>query len=226
MTIIEITHSINLVVHISAGSVALLLGIVALLTRKGGTTHRKIGNTFLFLLTFVIITGLIGVFIFGRNTFLLIITLLSAYYGFSGYRILQLKSNNPKPIDIVAPVICLLALAYFLYYFKGIGMIWSPVIIYSTVGTLISIIGYDFIRYFIPAKKYQRMWMYEHIYKMIGAFTALLAAFTGTVFESYQPYSQIMPSVLGVLLQIGFIAYFYKKNNQLRNFPRQAEYAQ
>jgi hypothetical protein len=34
---------------------------------------------------------------------------------------------------------------------------------------------------------------------MIGAFTALLAAFTGTVFSAYQPYSQIIPSVFGIL---------------------------
>ena len=55
------------------------------------------------------------------------------------------------------------------------------------------------------------MWLYEHIFKMIGAFTALLSAFSGTVFENYQPYSQFLPSVFGTLLQIGFIVYYIKK---------------
>jgi hypothetical protein len=109
----------------------------------------------------------------------------------------------------------LFAVLFFLYYFKTIGMIWAPVIIYSTVGTLLSVIAYDFIRYLIPVSTYGNLWFYEHIYKMIGAFTALLAAFSGTVFPSYKPYSQVLPSVIGVLLQIGFIAFYYRKNRSL-----------
>ena len=74
------------------------------------------------------------------------------------------------------------------------------------------IIAYDFIRYLIPKESYQKIWLYELIYKMIGAFTALLSAFSGTVFENYQPYSQFLPSVFGTLLQIGFIIYYVRKN--------------
>ena len=46
---------------------------------------------------------------------------------------------------------------------------------------------------------------------MISAFTALLSAFSGTVFENYQPYSQFLPSVFGTLLQIGSITYYVRK---------------
>ena len=95
-------------------------------------------------------------------------------------------------------------------------MIWAPLIIYSTVGALISIITYDFLRYFISASRYKDIWLYEHIYKMIGAFTALLAAFSGTVFFDYQPYSQFLPSILGTLLAIGFMIFHYSKNKTAR----------
>ena len=95
-------------------------------------------------------------------------------------------------------------------------MYWSPVIIYSTVGALLAIISYDFIRYFIPSVKYGRLWMYEHIFKMIGAFTALLAAFSGTVFPNYKPYSQFLPSVFGTVLQVVFIVYTYRRNNRTK----------
>ena len=78
------------------------------------------------------------------------------------------------------------------------------------------IVAYDFIRYLIPKKTYRNMWLYEHIYKMIGAFTALLSAFSGTVFENYQPYSQFLPSVFGSLLQIGFIVYYVRKFKKSR----------
>jgi len=63
----------------------------------------------------------------------------------------------------------------------------------------------------IPVEKYNNLWFYEHIYKMVAAFTALLAAAEGTLFPDYTPYSQFLPSVFGTLLAIGFIIYFYKK---------------
>jgi hypothetical protein len=208
----SLLHKTNIIIHILAGSIALILGVIALIARKGGKSHRKSGDLFLLLLILVIGTGLVGVFIFGRNTFLLVITVLSGYFGFSGYRILQTKSNRPRLIDISVALAALLAVSYFLYYFKSIGMIWSPVVIYSTVGTLLLVITYDFLRYLIPSSSYKMLWLYEHIFKMIGAFTALLSAFSGTVFSNYQPYSQFLPSVFGTLLQIAFIIYYYRKN--------------
>ncbi|OJJ14832.1 hypothetical protein BKI52_40450 [marine bacterium AO1-C] len=208
----SLVHSANIVIHVIAGSLALLLGTFALITPKRKGAHTRNGQIFLWLLSFVIITGLIGVFGFGRNTFLLVITVLSGYFGFSGYRTLQTRSNQPKTLDIAVALLALITVSYFLYYFKSIGMIWSPVIIYSTVGTLFMVVGYDFLRYLIPSHRYKQLWLYEHIFKMIGAFSALLSAFSGTVFENYQPYSQFLPSVLGTLLQIRFIVYFATKS--------------
>ncbi|TWF40496.1 hypothetical protein FHW36_104178 [Chitinophaga polysaccharea] len=143
MVSLSVLHSANIITHVTAGSVALILGLVALLTRKGGILHRKSGRLFLLFLSVVIATGLIGVFVFGRNTFLLVITLLSGYLGYSGYRVLQAKSNQFNGSDVVVALVVLCADFYFLYYFKSIGMIWSPVIIYSTTGYLLFIITYD-----------------------------------------------------------------------------------
>jgi len=216
MDIFKLFHSTNIAVHVTAGTIALLLGIIALSSKKGRQIHIKSGKWFLGLLTIVIFTGLLGVFVFGRNTFLLVITLLSAYQGFSGYRALQTKNNKPKLIDILMAIITLLSAFYFMYYIKRIGFFWAPVVIYSTLGALFTVITYDFLRYLIPSSKYGKLWFYEHIYKMIGAFTALLAAFMGTVFASYQPYSQILPSAFGVVLQIGFLAYYFKNSNLIK----------
>jgi Ca2+/Na+ antiporter len=99
MTDYSFLHNSNITIHVIAGSIAILLGIIALLTKKGKKQRTKSGNYFLIFLITVVLTGLIGVFIFKRNTFLLIITVLSAYYGFSGYRTLKTKSNSPKLID-------------------------------------------------------------------------------------------------------------------------------
>jgi uncharacterized membrane protein len=206
-------HTANIVTHVAAGSLALLCGVVALLTPKGGRGHRRSGRIFLYLLAAVVMTGLVGVFIFKRNTFLLVITLLSAYLGYSGFRIVKQKNNRPHVVDIAAAIITLMAAMYFLYYLGRIGMMWSPVVIYSTVGYLILVIAYDLARYLIPARYYRNGWLYEHIVKMVSAFSGLLSAFSGTVFPQFQPYSQILPSVLGTAIYIGFMIYCYRSRS-------------
>src|SRR5882757_2160915 len=203
-------HLTNIIVHVTAGSIGLLLGIIALLTKKGGEKHKKAGRLFLMVLCVVVLTGLIGVFVFKRNTFLLVITMLSAYLGFSGYRVIQAKSNQPRALDMLVAMASLITVIYFIYYMKSIGMIWSPVIIYSTVGYLSFIIAYDFLRYLIPRDRYKNLWLYEHILKMVSAFSGILSAFCGTVFPQYQPYSQFLPSTLGTCIAIGFMIYCYR----------------
>lgn len=185
-------HYSNIIIHVTAGLIALIFGLII-------------------LLTIVVITGLLGVLIFGRNTFLLVLTVSSGYTGYSGFRVVRTKSNEPKSIDIFAALLGLISALYFLYYIKSIGMIWSPIIMYATVGFLFLVIAYDLLRYLIPVKIYNNLWFYEHIYKMIAAFTALLAAAVGTLFPDYKPYSQFLPSVFGTLLAIRVIVYFYKK---------------
>ncbi|MEQ6123028.1 hypothetical protein AAON49_02360 [Pseudotenacibaculum sp. MALMAid0570] len=204
-------HNINIVTHVISGTIGLLLGVVAIVSLKGGKLHVKSGRWFLWFLAVVCLTGILGIFVFERNSFLIVITLLSAYQGFSGYRVLQTKSNQFYWIDLIAALLTITSCFYFLYYFQSIGMIWSPIIIYSTVGWLSILILYDFLKYLIPKTKYKRIWLKEHIVKMIGAFSALFSAFAGTVFEAYQPHSQYLPSVIGNILIIYFLIIYSKK---------------
>lgn len=202
-------HNGNIIIHVIAGSIALLLGIIALVSKKGNSMHKKRGKLFLGFLTIVVVSVLIGVFVFKRNVFLFVIMALSAYLCFLGFRVLKHKTNTPFKLNIA--ILTLITVSYFLYYFKTIGMIWSSVIIYSTVGYLLFILSYDFLRYAVPAKRYKNLWVYGHILKMVCAFSALLSAFTGTVFENYQPYSQFLPSTFGLYLAIGVMIFYYRK---------------
>lgn len=211
----EVLHQANILVHIGSGTAALLTGIMTLIARKGGQFHRWLGKVFLWLLVIVIITGLLGVFVFGRNTFLLLITVLSGYMGFSGYRVLQTKSNRAKLLDVGIALLAVATVLYVLYYFRSMGMIWAPVVMYSSVGYLVFIVTWDFARYLIPAAAYTNasIWLYEHILKMVSAFSGLLSAFSGTVLSQYQPHSQYLPSLLCFLVAIGFMVSCYRKKS-------------
>jgi uncharacterized membrane protein len=225
MELISLLHKSNIIIHVSAGSVSLLIGLFILLMKKGGKVHRIAGRIFLWLLAVVILTGLFGVFVFRLNSFLLVITTLSGYMGFSGFRAVRNRSNVPKVLDIVVALLALASVLFFVWYFRSIGMIWSPVIIYSSVGYLILAVVYDLGRYFICESSYQRLWLQEHILKLVSAFSGLLSAFTGTVLPQFQPYSQFLPSVLGSFIAIGFMYNYWskskiKESDQLAHFDQ------
>lgn len=212
-------HQLNILIHIICGSIALLLGALALLSTKGSRLHNTSGRLFLVAIAIVILTGFIGVFFFGRNSFLLVITVLSGYVSFSGLRITRFKSNKPRALDMLVALLSVAVLAYFLYYFQQIGMYWAPIVIYSTAGAFAIVVIYDFTRYLIPRDLYKkkRFWLYEHIYKMTSAFSAILSAFTGTVLEEYQPHSQYLPSALSILIIFAFMIYVRVKG--LKRMP-------
>lgn len=212
MNEINLFHQVNIIFHVAAGTTALFLGISILILKKGTPRHKKLGRIFLGLMAIVICTGLLGVLAFGRNNFLLVLTLLSGYNAFSGYRIIKSRSNKPKILDIIIALVTLTSGLYFLYYIKSFGMIWDPVVIYSTLGALFLTIAYDLFRYLIPKATYGKLWLYEHIYKLTSSLTALFSAFVGTVLPNFQPFSQILPSAIGTVIAIGFIIYFYRRS--------------
>ena len=205
MEILSLLHKGNIIIHVFAGSFALLIGIYILFKAKRTRMHQISGKVFLLLLAIVVFTGLLGVFIFKRHSFLLVITVLSGYMGFSGFRAIRSRSNKPQMLDISMAFLAIASVLFFLWYFTKTGMIWSGIIIYSTLGYLIMAVVYDLFRYFIPKKVYGNLWLYEHILKMVSAFSGLLSAFSGTLLPQYQPYSQFLPSVLGSLIAVGFM---------------------
>jgi len=191
-------HITNIIVHVLAGTLAMLTGFTAIASVKGSRKHIRFGSYFLLMISIVIITGLIGVFIYQKNNFLLVITLLSGYNAFSGFRVIKLAGSKPSFIDYLVPAVVLASGAYYLYYIKSIGLYWSPVIIYSTLGALALITLYDLSKIFITPKVLHKTMISEHIYKMTSALTGITSAFVGTVLPQFQPYSQILPSAIGL----------------------------
>lgn len=195
----ERLHLANLILHVIAGSIALLTGFAAIFVRKGLGKHILFGKYFVWMIAVVIVTGLFGVIIFNRNSFLLIITLLSGYNCFSGIRSLKLHGQKPKTMDCIIPILVIFSAIYYLNYLTSSKLYWSPVIVYSTIGALFLVTGYDLSKGFVSTNFLKKAMMYEHAYKMISALSAISSAFSGTVFPDYKPYSQFLPSVAGMI---------------------------
>lgn len=199
-------HTINLIIHVLAGLLALITGFFAIFTIKSDDKHIQYGRFFLKTMAIVTVTALIGIFAFNGNTFLLVITLLSGYNAYSGWGVMKMKNQKLTLLDYIIPLIVLSSGVYYIYYIRSIGLYWSPVIIYSTLSALSLVTLYDLSKFFIPAEVLRKTMIYEHIYKMSSSLSGITSAFVGTVLPQFQPYSQILPSIFGLLfIMITFI---------------------
>lgn len=195
-------HSVNIAVHVTAGLLAIVLGTFALMTNKREPAHRKSGRWFLVTLMVVVGTGLIGAVFFRASPFLLILTLLAGYVGYAGFRVVRFREKKLPVSDmLVAAGVLATALGGQLL---NPNISWNSSVITSTLSALVIVTAYDLMKYFWFFERWKKLWLYEHIYKMTSAFSALLSAFGGNVLREYQPYSQLLPSVLGVGIFVWF----------------------
>ncbi len=93
------THLTNLVVHIGAGSVALLVGVTVLLRVKGTDSHRRLGRMFLWLTLAVCLSAMLGLIVFRFLPLFAVLTLLVLYQLGGGWRAGRTRDAGPALID-------------------------------------------------------------------------------------------------------------------------------
>ena len=213
-------HSINIFIHILAGIIAMIIALLAYTSTKGGPHHKRIGRVFLWLMAIVILTAFNGVLFFRDRPFLTVVTFLAFYTSYSGYRVLKTKETGFQLIDFLVMLLVFGISISFVIRMESANIIWNAKVVYYLLGYVLLLVAFDMGRYFfpnwIPLSKY---WLYDHIYKMTGSFSALVSAGAGTVFASYKPWNQIMPAIFGTVWLIFCLVYFPKavRNHSLEN---------
>lgn len=207
----SISHTVNVMIHVAFGTFALIVGLIPLVTTKGGTWHIRSGRWFLSALAVVILTAVTGIVFFRFRPFLGVITLLAAYQAYSGFRALRIRYTGPNLLDGAVSVSGIAAAILLLAYVRSLHIPWSPAVIYPTLGALVGVSLYDLHRFAFPKRWFAKTWIYEHLIKMLGAYNAVVSAFSGTVLERWQPYSQIVPSAVATVVTIGFIIYVRRR---------------
>ena len=92
---------ILLVIHIGAGSIALLTAAVALFTPKGQRWHILAGRIYAIGMTLVFVTA-IPLAILGSSIFLFLIAFFSFYLVFAGWRFARNRQRRAHPVDWAA----------------------------------------------------------------------------------------------------------------------------
>jgi len=173
--------SIVLLLHIAGGIVALISGLIAMLSRKGGKSHRIAGKIYFWGMTAVFI-GAVVVAIGHRNDFLLMVGFFSYYLTVRGYRILSLKKldqgQKPAALDwLIISISAIFIVALFGFgiwiFLKGSGM-GVPAVVFSAVG--FSFLFVD-VKNFITPPKEKMHWWFTHISSMGGSYISATTAF-------------------------------------------------
>ncbi|MFT7420709.1 MAG: putative membrane protein [Psychromonas sp.] len=209
----ETLHQFNIYTHILFGSLAMLVGLWPIFTPKGKRKHKRTGKLYLLMVCGVLVTALFGALFFNFRPFLFLLTILVFYTSFVGYRTLKLKERKPEVIDRLVNVLGFSTVGFYFFLFDIDAAAMSKPVVYATAFVLLLHVVYDFGKNFYSQQWLRRTWLNDHIIRIISSFGGLICAFAGNVLdESYQPYSQILPSVVGYVL----IAYFiFKFRNYL-----------
>ncbi len=202
----DIAHTSNLAVHISAGSAGILIGLAILVLRKGTRTHRRLGLAFAVAALIVSLSATLGLAVFRFMPLFAVLTVLTTYQLISGWRAARLKERGPQAVDAALTAVAIAVTLLLLSALSSASAQGNarPIVVLSSLAALALILLYDGLRWLFPRRWFARLWRYEHIYKLISSFAALTSAFAGNVLVAGQPWSQIAPSVIGTLLIIGF----------------------
>jgi len=209
-------HTANIATHVGAGAAALCIGLFALFSRKGGWLHRRAGWVTAGLGGVALFTASLAIIFFHPPAPLVAATLSAGYQYLSGLRSARLRRGGLGWPDVGLALVGL-ALVALLVHLMGSGTrSWSPAIGYSTMGFVTMMAIYDLSRpaWFRTWQAYVRP--LDHGVKMIGFYFAMMSAGAGNLLAQWQPLSQVLPSMLGLLAMVGFIIYYSLRPGRLR----------
>jgi uncharacterized membrane protein len=215
----ETAIRLTLWVHILAGTLALVVAPIALMTLKGGPTHRRWGKVYFWAMGMVAATAIV-VGLWRSILFLVLTAVFSFYAALSGYRVLYLKrpdlGQRPAPLDWIAAGITLVASATLVTLgiakptprFQELSRV---AIVFGFIG--LSIVGLDVLRFLRPPTD-KRAWWYKHMANMIGSYIASVTAFSVVNFHSLPTTVRwLWPTMVGTPLIAIWITYYKHRFN-------------
>ena len=230
----ELIFKSTLFLHVLAGGLALIVGLIAMLNRKkGNKLHKRTGIIFYWCMNFIFLTAILFVAFYPEQEkywFFLTIGIVSFYPNFTGVRILKMKKGiEARWFDYAALV--MIIISGFIMLKVGLGSLLGFdtrtqfEILYLVFGIFSLIQGYGDSLVFTGIKKAEKLhWLYGHAGKMIGSYSAALTAFCVNIIPRYLPsHTPFFVYILiwvgpGVLLGI----YSARKIKALKSKPKLA----
>lgn len=208
-----------IIIHAIAGTVALLAGPIAMLTKKGAYKHRLAGRYYTYSMGVVFVTAVVVAYL-KSLTFLFMIAFFSFYLVLSGYRALRWKRlaidgkvvTLDWGIQIGAGITAALLIAWGLWqvvnqsFFGAVGIVFGAIALARVKQTI------DGFRNPPEDKSY---WLYSHIIGMSAGYVATLTAFlVVNIHFLPQIIVWLLPTVIGVPLIVRVVRQIKSANEQ------------
>ena len=214
--------------HITSGFVAFFVAPLALVSAKGGRTHRRWGRVYFWSMAVVAVTALF-LSVYRPNYFLAFVSVFSFYLAFRGYRALKRKpsreNRRPTTLDYVGMVLVLAASAALV----ALGIVqptdvWVPLgpiaVVFGMVGFLYGLV--DLYTFLFPPRDPSE-WLYSHMAGMIASYLAAVSAFSINNFHFLPVLVRwLWPTAIGVpVISLWILSYKKRFRNatasELRN---------
>lgn len=208
--------------HIATGILAFFVAPVALVAKKGGTIHIIWGKIFFWSMMVVALTA-VPMTIYHPNLFLFLIAVFSVHLSLVGYRAAAVRKapnqNTSKRID------SLINFASLGVY--GLLICWGIYTIFSAddssfgyISIIFGIIGLQFSISQLRAlnKPADKMdWWFKHMQGMIGAYIAVVSAFSAVNLFFLPPVIRwLWPTLIGSIGLHFWVKYYKNKFNGVR----------
>ena len=192
-------HLLNILIHVGCGVAAMAVGFLILAREKGSARHRRLGRRFAWLTLGVCASAVAGNLLFRFIPVFAILTVLVSYQFLGGWRAVYTKERGPGFLD-AALTACASAFAIVLapIVMAAASADGSTAVVYSSLGALAMVIGYDICRWLFAVHWHAALWRYEHVYKVVASLCGMLSAASGNLIRFGHPWSQLLPSALGV----------------------------
>lgn len=197
-------HLFNLLVHVLAGALAMTLGVFVIQTQHDWLKHRSRGLAYIGLTSVVCLTAVIGNLVFRFMPLFAVLTLLVSYQLFSGWHVIHTRTTGPNAVDAVLLLGGITVTALLATHLVRAGtVVHTPAsVMVATFSGVLIVLIYDALRWTFPTRWHATLWRYEHIYKIVGSLFAMLSAAVGNTVRFGQPWSQLVPSAIGIAVII------------------------
>lgn len=192
---------VTLAVHVLAGVAALLAGLAAMVTLKGGPRHNRAGRLYVASMVAVVVTS-VPLAVRIRSWFLLAIAVFSGYLVAAGYRVVRRRraglTDPTGSDDVLHGAMVVAATAMVVAGATGAVMLGPVLVVFGLIGGGLALQELRALRR--PAAE-RSPWFSRHIAFMGGGYIATVTA-TVTVNLTMVPALArwLGPTVIGIPL--------------------------
>lgn len=173
---------VAIIIHVVAGTGALLSGALAILLRKNTPKHKPVGRIYFWCMTVIFITG-IFLSVAKELLFFFFIAIFTYYSVLIAYRALRLKNlhttQKPAPVDWLIQIIAgLVFLAMFSISLVNLSKPGNHGAIIALVFCSMGLLAvYRNSKRFLKGPTETNYWLKMHIGNMLGSYIGAITAF-------------------------------------------------